>query len=546
MKVCKKITTEKIIQILLCALLPIIDLYRVSGNSEHTMITTQAIGFVVVGTLILHYKIKSFLKWYNIIWLMLCICGICSINLIYAKLTSALFYQRECWLICINICLYGMVFTHLIIMSIKDKIKIAEKVQAILCVKNLFLLFWFIYAVLASCSKEWIYRPGIELAYFLPLFLVPFEEKDYRNLYQDFSCGVLLSFWGIQFVAFLRRPWLDFFLRYRGMYTNSNHFDSICLFVLVLLLLKMTETRRLHSTKCWKYWFWIVQFGVVFSLIILSIGRMPLILAVIITVIYGITIKLIDSIKIKRFMQKVLLFIVVACITFPITYVSVRYIPRIINRPYIYDVEYGSVGDLHANDNYVSIKEFSTEFSSRLATIIWDYSEVHKEEADEERVYVYEPGWENKTYFIDYKNYNSVELRIAIGLTFMSHLNMRGHTTDEWLLWVSPIEQYIHAHNIFIMIAYIYGIPAGIFFMLWIVSLVVASIRGLISNRKENYLLFAFIIMFVIVGYGCYEMNWQPGQIHWFTLFFVTRILLRTEEKGLNTENDNSYNIKKQ
>lgn len=528
MKKAKKIDINNVFQLLLFALLPVIDVYRTSGDSEQIMIATQGIGFVVAGILIVHCDIKSFIKWYNFIWPLICLGGLYAIHIIYTKLTSALFYQKECWLIWVDFCLYAMVLSNYIIRWIKEKENLKTKIKAVMNWRNLPVLFWLIYAVLATLADERIYRPGLELLYFLPLFTIVYRKEEYKNLYHNFTNGVLVGFWLVQSMAFLRRPWVDGMLRYSGMYTNCNHYDAICLFVMLILLLKLTETRRIKTMRCWEYWFWLLQYGMVVSFIILSVGRISMILAGVETIAYIVfVLALLERNKLKKICCITLNLILAVAIMLPIMFVSVSYIPRIVKRPYVYGVEYDKVGDLNDSSNYVSLKEFALHFGERLALLVFDYSDVLEEEETAEANAVFEPGWENKTYFVDYQNYNSVDLRWGIGLTFLTNLNMEGHTTDEWLLWVSAVEQYIHSHNIFIMEAYIYGIPAGIFFLLWMLILMVRSIKYVFKERNSIYAVFALGILFVVLIFGSFEMNWQPGQLHWFALFLVTSILIQ-------------------
>jgi len=528
MKLAKRFNINDAFLLFIFALLPIIDVYRTSGNSEQIMIATQSIGFVVACMIIVHFNIRNFLKWYNLIWPVICLCGVYVIYVVYTKLTSVLYYQKECWLICFNFCLYSMILFNCVIKWKNNKLDLKTKIAGMFSRKNLPILFWLIYAILATIAEERIYRPGFELFYFLPLFLVSYRKEEYEKIYSNFTNGVLLGFWVVQIIAFLRRPWVIGMLRYSGMYTNCNHFDAMCLFVMLILMLKLTETRRKKTIKCWEYLFWILQYGMVVSFVILSVGRISMILACVETLVYVVFVHIIlERNKITKVCRITFNLFLAVVIMLPVMFASVSYIPRIVNRPYTYDIEYNKLGDLNDSSNYVSIKEFALHFGERFALLIFDYSDVLEEEETAEANAVFEPGWENKTYFIDYQNYNSVELRRAIGLTFFVNLNMKGHTTDEWLLWVSAVEQYIHAHNIFIMEAYIYGIPAGIFFLSWMVCLVVRNTKFICNEKADICALFSLGILFLVLMFGCFEMNWQPGQIHWFALFLVTRILLQ-------------------
>lgn len=539
MKLTKRFEINDVFLLMIFALLPIIDVYRTSGNSEQIMIATQSIGFVVAGMMIAHFNIRNFLKWYNLIWPVLCLCGVYVIHIVYSKLTSTLYYQKECWLICVNFCLYGMILFNCIIKWKTNKIDLKTKICGLFSKKNFAVLFWLMYAILATAAEERIYRPGFELLYFLPLFLISYRKEEYKKIYCNFTNGVLLGFWIVQSVAFLRRPWVIGMLRYSGMYTNCNHFDAMCLFVMLILMLKLTETRRKKTIKCWEYLFWLLQYGMVISFVILSIGRISMILACVETLFYIVFVHIIlEKNKIKKMCCITFNLFLAIVIMLPVMFASVSYIPRIIKRPYTYDIEYDKLGNLNDSSNYVSIKEFALHFGERLALLIFDYSDVLEEEETAETNAVFEPGWENKTYFIDYQNYNAIELRWAIGLTFFVNLNMKGHTTDQWLLWVSAVEQYIHSHNIFIMEAYIYGIPAGIFFFAWMVCLMVRNIKFIRNEKTNMCALFSLCMLFFVLMFGCFEMNWQPGQIHWFVLFLITRILIQPMEKGAKKETE--------
>lgn len=533
-----KLDIKNIFLTIIFMFLPIIDVYRTSGNNEQMMLSTHAIGFIIACILILQYNIRSFIKWFNMVWSILCIGGCFIINTVYSKLDSCLLYRRECWFIWINICLYGMFFINVLIQN-RYKIKIKERMKEFICFQNIPLLFWILFILFASIGKEHIYRPICEILYFFPLFLMPLMKKEYDSLYHCFSNGVIFGFWMVQILAFLRRPWVDGMLRYQGMYSNSNLFDLMCLIILALISLRLTESRRRGSVINWKYWFWLLQYGAVFSLIVLSIGRFAMILAVVYSIIYILAVAVIDKLEIKRFVYSVISACLVVCIALPIAFSCAKYIPRILNRPILFEGEWYLLGDLSDDDNYVSTEEFVNVFAGRIATLIWDYGKIQEREPEEiqeieeneEIEYVYEPGWEDKKYFMDYQNYNAWDLRFAIGLTYLTNLNWRGHTLSEWVLWVNPIEQYTHAHNVFIMLAYIYGIPSGLFFLLWIGSIMIKGICELCKNKDKIMPLFVVTVLCLVIGYGCVETIWQPGQLAWFLILFVTRMLLKPKER---------------
>ncbi len=539
MKMCNKISAERIAQILLFALLPLIDLYRNAGTVEQMMIATQGIGLVMAGVLITHYGFKAFMKLYNLIWILICAGGIYAIFRIYSNLTQAVYYQRECWLMCLNFCLFGMVLTKIIIDLIQCKENVLIKARKFMCWQNIPFFIWLGYIVIATCTRENIFRPGCDLIYFGLFFLVSYSREELQNLYTDFANGILLGFWLLQGYAFLRRPWVDSMMRYRGMYYNSNIYDIICLLVLLLLLLKMTQVRREKTLKHWQYWFWLLQYGMVFSPVVISVGRVAIVLATAGTIIYGvITIISLEHKKISKIFWLGVICFLSVCIMFPVTFAGASYLPRIKKSPVSFQAEYYSWGDLNNPENYVSLKEFGEMSLGRLELLFTDYkapqpvaddvNDIANEKVVDERPM--DPNWKDKTYFLDEENYNAVELRIAIGLTYLVELNMWGHTTEEWWLWVAPHKPQIHAHNVLIMEAFIYGIPAGIFFALYMISCIVLGIKKLMKDKENMYALFPFFAVVLSLGLGIFEMTWQPGQISWFVIFFAMRFLLKEKE----------------
>ena len=75
---------------------------------------------------------------------------------------------------------------------------------------------------------------------------------------------------------------------------------------------------------------------------------------------------------------------------------------------------------------------------------------------------------------------------------------------------------YGHAHNMFLQIAYDYGITAGILFLLWNLYCLVRLLR-----RRDMPGLFCAVFLAGILVYGCTEMALVPGQITLVLLFIL-------------------------
>lgn len=556
MKMLSKIKIKRILQVLLFAVLPNLDLIRNVGDGDKRMLTIHGIGLVVAGVIILHYGIKSFLRVYNLAWVALGAFFMWVVTTAYHYFPYTGYYKNECQLMCISLSLFGMIYTKMLIDLIKERKKISDKLKNFFCKRNLPFFFWFGYIVIATLGKEHFYRPAFDLIYFLPLFLASFRKEEMKALYEDMSNGIIACFWIIQWYAYFHRPWVDDMIRYRGMYYNSNIYCMMCLIILLLILVKMTKTRRKKTIKNWLYWFWAIQYGMVFSLIVLSGGRISIFLAVVVTVLYAMVVfYALDRERVKKLFYTSVLFGLIICIMFPITYACVSYIPRIKKDPVGFQSDYLMWGDLYNPETYVSPQEFLESSMGRIYTLFFDFQDIEKTVRSHRHVSEnmsiqrsdgrpMDPEYtEDKIYYLDDESYNSFELRFAIGMTYFSRLNMSGHTVDYWELWISPYYWQYHAHNIFIMEAYVYGIPAGIFFILWTIALGVIGIQFMKKNKSTLYSIFPFFAMLLVIGFGMFDMSWQPGHLSWFLLLIATKFLMKCADEKCEIGKNKAENV---
>ena len=368
------------------------------------------------------------------------------------------------------------------------------------------------------------------MLYFGVFYLIEFEKEEIMCILQDMCNGILIGFWGVQLLALFFRPFVDSHNRYSGMYYNSNIYDLACLIVLLITLVKLTIARRKNTIKSWQYLFWMVQYGAIISLIILSVGRLSIALAVFITGVYCVHILLInDRVKIKKVILLCCTYILIICMVLPLTFLCVSYIPRILKKPISFIDEYRRWGDLNNVDNYVSVEEALRESLGRFATLFIDYQEVEINREDLDAPVVdnrpLDPNWETAIYYLDEENYDSVDLRLAIWKTYLDEVSWEGHTIDEWMLWVSPHEKIWHSHNIVIMQMYVYGIANGVFFCIWMVLYYVCAWK----YYKKTKQIFGFLplMMFLLfIGFGMFEINHMYGQISWNLMFILQKVIL--------------------
>ena len=136
---------------------------------------------------------------------------------------------------------------------------------------------------------------------------------------------------------------------------------------------------------------------------------------------------------------------------------------------------------------------------------------VHAEELREQEHLNLEPGSSPENPFNpsgELAYWSSTEARKVIYNYYWNHLNFRGHDKEHSGFWISEDTYYGHAHNMFLQVAYDYGIIPGILFVLiYLYSLY----RALLLCRKGNWICMVFLLS--ILCFGMVEMVLVSGQI---------------------------------
>ena len=103
---------------------------------------------------------------------------------------------------------------------------------------------------------------------------------------------------------------------------------------------------------------------------------------------------------------------------------------------------------------------------------------------------------------------SSTDARKVIYTYYWNHLNFRGHDKEHSGFWISEATYYGHAHNMFLQIAYDYGIIPGILFLLIYMYSLYRAFRLCL---KGNWTCIVFLL--AILCFGMAEMVLVSGQI---------------------------------
>ena len=240
-----------------------------------------------------------------------------------------------------------------------------------------------------------------------------------------------------------------------------------------------------------------------------------------------------DIFKRKTFygvLLHVVTLVIAVVLTFPACYLSIRYLPTILHHPIWYEGEYVEGSSVCSFDpwnssKYISFEDVMYSDVNRLLESIGIGSDkwsvqfqqlmqalpVHAEELNGQEIAENEAGSSPDNPFnIEELNAlsSSTDARKVIYTYYWNHLNFSGHDKEHSGFWISDYTYYGHAHNMFLQIAYDYGIIPGILFLLiYLYSLY----RAFRLCLKGNWTCIVFLL--AILCFGMAEMVLVSGQI---------------------------------
>ena len=116
----------------------------------------------------------------------------------------------------------------------------------------------------------------------------------------------------------------------------------------------------------------------------------------------------------------------------------------------------------------------------------------------------------------------SLRYRLTITKSYLSDLRFLGHKQTEGHFHVKGTDYTIwHAQNIWLQMAYYYGIPAGILFIVLTYFLLRRGAILLQSGENREFCIIPLFVTIVFFLFGSMEIVWLNGQFALFLIYFV-------------------------
>lgn len=382
-------------------------------------------------------------------------------------------------------------------------------------------ILWLALAALMTFSRSGRVWPIWFLAMFGMFYLTEYEEQDMQALADGLVDGTILSFFVLQIFAYGFRPY-DV-VRYVGAYANSNMAALHYLIVYAAILMKLHMLQKKGASRWWKLFYLVGACGLL-GFMFLTMGRTSWGIALILTIVYGILVM-------RRSWQQKWRQIIFrgaalglgAVLLFPAVFASVRWLPTILHHPIWFLDEY-SINKVHSFDppdswKYVEMDEF-------LETVLGRIWGTFQSSVRDPLVLVAEAA-ESQEQELELTGSGemdaSLNIRLSIYKAYFQDLNLLGHTQSEGMYQFSELDYHAwHAQNLWLEVAYRYGIPSGILFVIMTVWLLIGHFRRLKQSPELPRAVIPMLVCLVFFGYGTLELVWNVGQ-YILVLFFIVQ-----------------------
>lgn len=320
------------------------QIQTVAWNTGIIEFSRDSLGVLMALILFTNYSRKDFLK-YKFVYLAWGILGLLlGVILVPMAIKQRIdFLAADTIVIAAGIYLMGFCIIHTVISLFIEKNR-----------PRLYLpltVIWIVMLILMITSRSDYLWPECYFVLFLTYYLTPQSASQRRNTVVGLINGLILSYILIQAHSLLFRPY-DV-LRYCGNFCNPNNNSVFLCFCLAAILAKILFAEKEGRGKLEKVFYFLLA-GSCYSFICMTICRSGYLTVFVLTVFF-----LIAYCKIKKkkiFFRMGLLLVSIFIVSFPLTYLAVRYIPTIHPHVLFYFQEGYSTSRVHSWDSRDSEK----------------------------------------------------------------------------------------------------------------------------------------------------------------------------------------------
>ncbi|MDE7201135.1 MAG: O-antigen ligase family protein [Lachnospiraceae bacterium] len=516
----------------------------------------------LAAALLMNYSEKQFVNKFSAIWLALGLVGsvfYCKTagtdenKLLLARLTCGVV---AAWgLLALNIlfvlvrtsAVYDQKLLHNIGKKISRQVS-AHKQQTV------YLVLWGVFSLLMYANryeKVWVFTATLP---FLAFLFAPDTLLVRCRFLRNFNNGILLSFALVTMFCLEHRPhhyWMLY--RYGGMFHTvacTGMYLAVVLGAVLAKLYGKLKTRKNILVFCLPEYF---VTACVVGFIVLTMSRTAFLTSAVTVAVLVVLTAVIYHKSFRRIVSELGVLAMVCLVSFPMVFTAVRMVPAVVNEPVRYDLEFQDrsfmvyEGDPIDSDKYMTVSRF-------FSTLFGRFRSEGEEEADAgqiERIWLEETGelvytgdglaginrsqfsmeGDGESSLEDGEKNDISNGRFAIFGDYIKEIGFQGHP------WMGPEDkngnEYAHAHNSFIQVAYNFGVIAGIAFIILYALTLWRSVQfALDHGKKYNIVLTPFVLVVVFGFVSLTEWAYHPCIPVGFSFILMQMVLMRTSTQG--------------
>ncbi|MCM1213746.1 MAG: hypothetical protein NC331_00590 [Lachnospiraceae bacterium] len=414
----------------------------------------------------------------------------------------------------LNVVIWG----YLTIYIVREwkRLQLQEKIKQPFFVMTVVMFLLMLFSAHERNVSLWL------IVVFGVFYLVGVQNRYRDAFFQGMLNGIILWFFVQQIIAFGFRPYDR--IRYRGLYSGEMQNGLFYMIVYCAFMLKVISLWERKKSKALSYSCFLLSAGCI-SFAVYTGSRAPIMGAGIASIVIYVWYDIVYRRSFYRLIVHCMSFLLCVVITFPVVYGCIRYLPTILHHPIWFEGEYYENGSVRSFDpwdskRYITFEKAVDESLGRILSAIGiDLKEWRKKSVSGIlgiRTYakeIGEPGDtpENPFTLPGVDLHSAMGARKVIYVYYWNHLNWRGHSGAEQGFFLTEESYMVHAHNMFLQIAYDYGILVGLLFIGVYFGKLFQTLRAGKDNMLEAMICVAFLL--AILGFGFFEMVVVPGQI---------------------------------
>lgn len=491
--------------------LSLIEFLRATQGGNIWSAAANCTGLVMMVVIFSQLPIREFLKPANYIYTGVCVLAIGVIYFDWSRHMGAYYFGQMATAV-MNVWWLGLVVRYYFRKIIEEK-TLKLHIGALGWIW-IVLTLW---TVISVAGRWW---PVWYLLMFGVFYLTRFREEDKAALTGAMIDGTIAAFFVFQSYAYLFRPYDE--VRYKGAFANCN---MMALYYLIVYGMVLFKIHLLHVRKAklgWKL-FYTVLAGGLLGFQFLTVCRTAWVCAIAVTLCYGwVVLHKAWGDGAAKLAVRGCLLALVAVITFPAVFLTVRWLPTIHPHPIWYGGEWNEdkvhSWDLSDSEKYVELDEFLEEALGRIYDIIRVLDArnpfVLHVYAGREADVIPEPDY-------DWTN-SSVLVRKVFFRTYWEHSTWYGHPKEDGHYIFEKTRIYIwHGQNLWIQVVYYFGYPAGVLLAVLIILTLWKAGKKAGSIRQDRFAMIPILVCVIYFMYGITEVVWNPGQLILTLVFLV-------------------------